>query len=213
MGVNVRFLGGDIELQVAVTYRQNPTNADLMDIECTDVANGDLVSGDNIQQANFFLYDNTGAAPATSTNTTPINTANKMIFQVNKSALKVPNDGHWTLKAIFTPTNAYLNGRTANSMVYNMRITPAVLFGGTNYDSDPTISSFTPTTAGTGATVQIFGRGFEGATAVTFGGTGATSFLVISDTEIQAVVAAGTTGSVVVTTPDGTATKTGFTHS
>jgi len=59
-----------------------------------------------------------------------------------------------------------------------------------------------------GGTVQILGQGFTGATAVTFNGVEATTFTVISDTFMTAVVPAGaTTGSVVVTTPTGTLTS------
>jgi len=75
----------------------------------------------------------------------------------------------------------------------------------------PTISSFTPKSAGTGATVTITGTNLTGATAVSFGGTAATSFNVVSDTSITAVVASGTTGSVSVTTSGGTATLAEFT--
>lgn len=75
----------------------------------------------------------------------------------------------------------------------------------------PTITSFTPTSRGTGLTVTITGTGFTGATAVSFGGTAATSFMVVSATQITAVVAAGATGSVSVTTPGGTANLAGFT--
>ena len=76
----------------------------------------------------------------------------------------------------------------------------------------PTISSFTPTSAATGATVTITGTNFTGATAVSFGGTAATSFSEVNSTTITAVVGSGTTGSVSVTNPDGTATLTGFTY-
>ena len=75
----------------------------------------------------------------------------------------------------------------------------------------PAISSFTPTSAGNGTSVVITGTNFTGASAVSFGGTSATSYTVDSDTQITAVVSFGTTGSVSVTTPSGTGTKTGFT--
>ena len=74
----------------------------------------------------------------------------------------------------------------------------------------PTVTSVNPGTgplAG-GNTVTITGTGFAGATSVTFGGVAATSFTVVSDTQISAVVPAGSaataTVSVNVTTPNGT---------
>lgn len=79
-------------------------------------------------------------------------------------------------------------------------------------NATPTIASFTPTSAATGQSVVIKGTFFTGATAVTFGGTAATSFVINSATQITAVVASGTTGSVVVTTPIATLTLAGFTY-
>ncbi len=55
-----------------------------------------------------------------------------------------------------------------------------------------------------GGTAQILGQGFTGTTSVTFNGVAATSFSVLSDTYMTAVVPSGaTTGAVVVTTPSG----------
>lgn len=73
-----------------------------------------------------------------------------------------------------------------------------------------TISSFTPTSAGTGAAVIITGSGFIGTTSVSFGGTPAASFSIDSDTQITATLAAGASGNVEVTAA-GTATLAGFT--
>jgi hypothetical protein len=75
----------------------------------------------------------------------------------------------------------------------------------------PTITSFTPTSGSAGATITINGTGFTNASAVTFGETAAT-FTVISSTQITAVVASGTSGSVSVTTPGGPASLAGFTY-
>ena len=75
----------------------------------------------------------------------------------------------------------------------------------------PTITSFTPTKAGNGATVTITGTNLTGATAVSFGGTAAISWSTASLTTITAVVGAGTSGSVSVTNPAGTASLAGFT--
>ncbi|MDP4580932.1 MAG: IPT/TIG domain-containing protein, partial [Saprospiraceae bacterium] len=82
---------------------------------------------------------------------------------------------------------------------------------GFTYLPPPTITSFSPTSAGTGQTVTITGTNFSGTTAVSFGGTASTSFTVVSATSITAVVAAGTTGAVSVTTSNGNASRAGFT--
>ncbi|MFZ4771712.1 MAG: IPT/TIG domain-containing protein, partial [Ferruginibacter sp.] len=74
-----------------------------------------------------------------------------------------------------------------------------------------TISSFTPTSAEAGATVTITGSNFMGTTAVSFGGTAASSYTVVNATTINAVVGAGASGSVSVTTPQNVATLSGFT--
>lgn len=74
------------------------------------------------------------------------------------------------------------------------------------YIPAPTITSFTPTTASTGVTVTITGTNFTG-TEVKFGGTDAASFSVVSPTQITAVVGAGATGKITVTTDGGTATS------
>jgi hypothetical protein len=76
----------------------------------------------------------------------------------------------------------------------------------------PTISSFSPTSAGAGATVTITGTNFTGITAVSFGGVPAQGFTVVNATTITAVVATGASGNVEVTNPYGTASLAGFTY-
>ena len=72
------------------------------------------------------------------------------------------------------------------------------------------INSVTPLTGSTagGTSVVITGSDLSGATAVTFGGTAATSFVVNSDSQITAVTPARSAGTanIVVTTPAGQAT-------
>jgi hypothetical protein len=72
----------------------------------------------------------------------------------------------------------------------------------------PAVSSLSATSGSTGGgTVRtIYGSGFSGATAVTFGGISATTFTVASDTVIIAVAPPHTAGvwNVQVTTPGGT---------
>lgn len=75
----------------------------------------------------------------------------------------------------------------------------------------PTLTSFSPTSAGAGTVISIFGTGFTGATAVSFGGVPASSFTIVSDNQLSAVVGAGATGDISVTTANGTSTRSGFT--
>ncbi len=74
------------------------------------------------------------------------------------------------------------------------------------------VSSFTPTTAATGDTVTIKGSDFTSATDVSFGGTVATSFQIINDSTIKAVVGIGASGNVQVTAPDGLGILAGFNY-
>jgi hypothetical protein len=72
----------------------------------------------------------------------------------------------------------------------------------------PEITSFDPTVGTWGTSVVITGTLFTGATAVSFGGTNASSFTVNSDTQITAVVANGSvTGTIRITLPTGTITS------
>jgi len=68
----------------------------------------------------------------------------------------------------------------------------------------PVITSFAPATGRIRSTVTITGKGFTGATSLTFGGHDAASFHVASDTKITAVVPDNaTTGAIHVTAPGG----------
>jgi len=78
---------------------------------------------------------------------------------------------------------------------------------------EPKIISFSPTSGPVGTLVTIKGTTFTGTTKVTFGGGVATSFQVINDSEVQALVpGTAKTGKIQATTPGGTATSaTNFT--
>lgn len=74
-----------------------------------------------------------------------------------------------------------------------------------------TLPSFAPTSALAGANVVLTGTGFIGTSAVSFGGTAATSFTVDSDTQITAVVGAGGASGNVQVTASGSVNLAGFT--
>lgn len=76
----------------------------------------------------------------------------------------------------------------------------------------PTITSFTPTTAGSGDTVAIFGTNFKNVSSVKFGGTEVLSFNIISATEIRAVTGEGSSGIISITATDGIASLATFVY-
>jgi len=113
---------------------------------------------------------------------------------------------------VISPTSieATVANGSSGSVTVNTKGGVASLPGFTH--KAPVINSFTPTTASDGGNVTISGVNFTGATSVSFGGTPAKSFSVASGTQINAVVGAGKSGPVTVTTPLGSASKNGFEH-
>ena len=76
--------------------------------------------------------------------------------------------------------------------------------------SPPLVTEFSPTLAGNGETVTITGSGFTGTSSVNFGAASASSFTVVSDTEITATVGVGSSGAITVTNPAGNDSSAGF---
>lgn len=113
-----------------------------------------------------------------------------------------------------------LNTTTPKGLGYKLRIhscapgdggsAPSKPMASTS-STQPEIKSFFPSKAGEGKRVTILGKHFTGASSVSFGGTGASSFSVDSDNKISAVVSSGNSGTVNVTTANGSADKDGFT--
>jgi len=81
---------------------------------------------------------------------------------------------------------------------------------GFTYIPPPTITSFSPTIAATGALITITGTNFEATSAITLGGTPVTAFTIVSSTTIVAIIGSGSTGALSLTTPGGTASLNGF---
>ncbi|MBK8601102.1 MAG: VCBS repeat-containing protein [Flavobacterium sp.] len=96
-----------------------------------------------------------------------------------------------------TLTNFALSGATSNW------IAPGGV--GSGNSCTPVITEVSPGSACVNTTpVVITGAGFTGATAVSFGGTPALSFTVNTANQITAIPAGGTTGTISVTSPNGT---------
>jgi hypothetical protein len=71
----------------------------------------------------------------------------------------------------------------------------------------PSVGTISPLGGPAGTTVTLNGQDLSQASAVTVGGTPVQSFDVVSDIKITAVVGAGTSGPIRVTTPGGVATS------
>lgn len=112
-------------------------------------------------------------------------------------------------------TDGYLSAQTSIAVtVYQMTsevgrgypgtavLTPALI------QVIPVITDASPRTGDIGDTVTVYGSGFTGATLLSINSVSATGLAVVSDSELTGVIATGTTsGSIVVTTPGGTATS------
>jgi hypothetical protein len=117
---------------------------------------------------------------------------------------------------------AVMNGITEGTFTGNLapqasvnRLVAATLLiraGSIEPPAAPAVTALTPTGGPTtgGTSVTITGSNFTGATAVGFGGLAASSFTVVSDTQINVVSPAHTVGvvDVGVTTPNGTSANT-----
>lgn len=81
--------------------------------------------------------------------------------------------------------------------------------------SVPSILSATPSGVAAGGQVEIRGTGFTGTVATTgvkFGATNATSWIVVSDQEIVAVMPAGTAGAANIVVTNATGASTAFAY-
>jgi hypothetical protein len=82
--------------------------------------------------------------------------------------------------------------------------------GSFTVNQPPSISGFSPASGPVGTSVTLGGSAFDGATAVRFGTTSATTFTVVSNTQITATVPAGAiTAPISVDGPGGTGTSSG----
>jgi len=121
-----------------------------------------------------------------------------------------------TSKGTFTVCEDFNATDGADPLVTPIQHTNGILYGDTYLGGDinntgvfyslnlglKPFVSLLPTSGKVGATVEILGQGFTGTKAVSFDGTAAAKFTVVSNTYMTAVVPTGaTTGPVTVTTP------------
>ncbi|MCG6204084.1 putative Ig domain-containing protein [Rhodopseudomonas sp. HC1] len=113
-----------------------------------------------------------------------------------------------------TPLSATTFTVTVTDQTTPTAQTSSKTFALTVLQEPPTVTAVSPTSGphSGGTTVTLTGTHLTGATAVTFGGSAATSITVVNATTITAITPAHAAGSVdvVVTTPAGSATATGL---
>jgi hypothetical protein len=107
-----------------------------------------------------------------------------------------------------------LGGSVTNTLIASNTVTAGTTVGSlatTTYFvlgvkvAAPTITSFTPSSGYVGTTITITGTNFTNASAVTIGGLAAASYTIDNSTQITVTASTGTTGTIAVTTPGGTA--------
>ncbi len=198
---------------VAGTNQMTATSAGLSGSPLTFTATGASVSTGTITGAPFCVTGSTGASvsvPFTSIGT--FASGNTYTVQLSNASGSFASPVN-----ISTPLSSTANSGTISATIpagtvsgtgYRIRVVasnPSVngTDNGVNLTvSLPTLTSFSPScTSAPGVSVTINGSGFLGATGVSFNGTAATSFTVVSDVQITATVPAGaTTGLIRVTT-------------
>jgi len=128
-----------------------------------------------------------------------------VIFQLT------PQGKYTVLYNFDSTTGAYPKGtlvQNTNGTLYGEAQNGGSVNAGVFYSLDMKLNPFVSLVAWygeVGQTVEILGQGLTGTSKVSFNGTLATSFTVVSDTYLTTAVPAGaTTGPVTVTTPGGT---------
>ena len=130
---------------------------------------------------------------------------NKLIYRTNSASI---NTGSNTGAAYFGKSQWGGNpfkGKLDDIRIYNRALDSTeikILYQEGGWGNSK-ITSFKPISATLGTTDTIKGKGFTGATKVSFGGTTATSFNVLNDSTITAVVGNGTSGKVYVNNSNG----------
>jgi hypothetical protein len=120
----------------------------------------------------------------------------RAIVEVNKSKTGVADLNEFT---------ATLTGDGALSSIANPYVPASV----------PSILSASPSGVAAGGQVEIRGTGFTGTvstTGVKFGATNATSWIVVSDQEIVAVMPAGTAGAANIVVTNATGASSAFSY-
>lgn len=87
---------------------------------------------------------------------------------------------------------------------------PFITVAGTAAAAAPVVTAVAPTAQGVGKAIVVSGVRFTGTTGVTVGGVATTSFAVVNDTQLVAVIPAGSAGSAPVIVTNATGASAAF---
>ncbi|CAN5594288.1 hypothetical protein BH10BAC2_BH10BAC2_21220 [soil metagenome] len=133
---------------------------------------------------------------------------------LNFIAAKAVSFGTTPAASFIVESDTIINALTGQGSSGNVTlVTPIGIdsVAGFTYTDVPFIFAFMPNTGNTGDVIIIKGINFIGTTTVTFGGFEASSFDIVSDTLIHAIVGGGISGSIAISSSFGTGTLEGFT--
>jgi hypothetical protein len=122
----------------------------------------------------------------------------------NSSAISSVSFGGWTA-SWFTIVDSFTikamvnSGSTGDVTLQSNR--GNVSMPGFTFITPPRITAVNPTIIGPGAEVTITGQYLSRTTAVQFGGNAASSFTIVSDTMIKAIVGTAASGDITIVTP------------
>jgi uncharacterized repeat protein (TIGR03803 family) len=186
--------GGKYGLGVVFKWDQQG-NVTLLHHFSGGTSDGDTPYGGLMQATDGILYGTTGGGGASS-NGTVFKVTTGGVYNLEYSFSSIV--GTLPEATILQHTNGKLYGTTNIGGAANFGSVYSVDLGAASF------ITFVLPSGKVGQTAQILGQGLTGTSNVTFNGLPATSFLVLSDTYMTAIVPAGaTTGTVVVTTPSG----------
>ena len=175
----------------------------------------DLATANNTDHTFSILRNKGSGEPAITSFSPTIGTTGTVvtITGVNLTGISSVSFGDTaaTSFTVVSPTTVTATvGGGATGAVTLIAASGAASLSGFIYGTPPVINSFSPDSGASGATILIKGKGLTGANTLSFGGTPANTFAVLSDSVISAVVGVGSSGMVGVTSPAGSSSLAGF---
>ena len=200
----INFSNGSRPSKIFVCDYDGDNKPDVINSNSTGASTYASIRKNRVAEPIISSFSPTSAAPGATITITGVNFIN--ISAVSIGGQPVTS---YTVVSPTTITAVVPNYSSGNT------VTVTSLFGsytvtGFTCSVCPKIYSIGPISAPAGAEVGIGGVNLSGATQVLFGGVPATSFTVVSSTNIVAFVGNGNSGVVSVVTPYGTAEYTGF---